>query len=560
MSQMTIAQAINLALGHHQAGRLQDAESIYRQILAHDPKNADALHLLGVVAHQCGNYPAAIELIGKSISIQPVHPSAYTNLGESLRLSGRLPEARDALLKAIQQQPTSAEALGNLGLVYAGMGQGDQALDAYRQALAINPNLPQTHNNLGNLLLEQKDAVAALAAYDRALAIDPNFSDGHNNRGSALENMDRLEEAIAEYKRAVELRPNFAIACNNVGNVARRLCQWDEAILWCKRALQLDPSFEPARWNVGLIELTRGDYASGLPKYELRFVATPQRLPEGITRPRWDGSPLEGKTLLLYAEQGIGDGWQAARYVPMIARKGGKVIIACMNSQAGLLANLEGVIATTPSGKASPPYDLFLPMMSLPLIFGTTLQTIPLDVPYLKPDPARVAAWAQKMSTYSGLKVGLVWSGSANPEPLRSMTLAELAPLAEIPSVQYFSLQFGPAAAEAKKAVAWMNIVDLSDDVADFGETAACMMNLDLILTIDTAAAHLAGALARPTWTMLPFSPDWRWLLDRPDSVWYPTMKLFRQTRRKVWTDVVEHVAIALRELTKSQRAGSDGS
>jgi tetratricopeptide (TPR) repeat protein len=553
---MTVAQAINLGLEHHQAGRLKEAESIYRQILGHDAKNADALHLLGVVAHQCGNYPAAVELIGRSIAIQPVHPSAYTNLGESLRLLGRFPEAKDALLKAIEQHPTSAEALGNLGLVYASLGKGDEALDAYRRALAINPNLPQTHNNLGNLLLERKDREGALASYDRALAIDPNFADGHNNRGSALENLDRLEEAIAEYRRAVELRPNFAIACNNVGNVARRLCQWDEAMLWCQRALELDPKFEPARWNVGLIQLTRGDYVSGLPKYELRFVATPQRLPEGINRPRWDGGPLEGKTLLLYAEQGIGDGWQAARYVPMIARKGGKVVIACTKAQAGLLGNLEGVIATTPSGREAPPYDLFLPMMSLPLVFGTTLQTIPLDVPYLKADPSRVAAWAQKLSAYSGLKVGLVWSGSPNPEPLRSITLAELAPLAAISDVQFFSLQFGPAAADAKKSAAWMNIIDLSEDVADFGETAACMMNLDLILTIDTAAAHLAGALARPTWTMLPFSPDWRWLLDRPDSVWYPTMRLFRQTRRKVWTDVVEHVASALREFTKSSKAG----
>jgi tetratricopeptide (TPR) repeat protein len=551
MSRMTLAQAINVGLGHHQAGRLQQAESVYRQILTGDPKNSDALHLLGVLAHQCGHHQAAVDLMTKAIEIQPT-AAAYTNLGEALRMLGRLDEAVPAVQKAIQLNPNSSEALGNLGLIYSEMGKLDEAMEHFNRALAINPNLPQTLNNLGNLQLKLKKADTALAAYDRALAIDPNFSDGHNNRGSALESLDRLDEAMAEYVRAVELRPNFAIACNNAGNVARRLCKWDEATVWCQRALQLDPKFEPARWNVGLIELTHGDYAAGLPKYDLRFVATPQRLPPGTDGPRWDGSPLDGRTLLLYAEQGLGDGWQAARYVPMVARRGGKIVIACTAAQTGLMRQLEGVIATCLSSESSPPHDLFLPLMSLPRIFGTTLETIPRDVPYLQADPQRVATWRERLSAYSGVKIGLVWSGKEDPDPLRSIAFGELAPLAAITGVQYFGLQVGPAAQDARKAAAWMKIVDLSEEVMDFGETAACMMNLDLLLTIDTAAAHLSGALGRPTWTMVPFSPDWRWLLDRQDSPWYPTMRLFRQTRRKVWGDVVEHVAFALRDFASA--------
>jgi len=549
MSRITIPKAIELGTGHHQAGRLQQAESIYRQVLARDPNNPDALHLLGVLAHQCGHHQTAVELIGKSIKANPKNASAHTNVGEALRLLGRLEEARDALLMAIELNPKSAEAMGNLGLVYWGMGRPDEAVECYRKSLALNPNLAQSHNNLGNVLLDRKDSEGAMACYERALAIDPNFADAHNNRGSALEMMDRLEEAIAEYTRAFELRSNFAIACNNAGNVARRLCHWDDAMAWCKRALQFDPHFEPARWNVGLLELTRGDYPNGLPKYELRFVATSQRLPPGINRPRWDGAPLGGRTILLYAEQGLGDGWQAARYVPMVAARGGKIVIECHKAQVSLMRGLQGVVATIVSGAQRPPYDLFSPMMSLPLLFGTTIKNIPRDVPYLKPDEKRVAAWRERLSAYSGLKVGLIWNGSENPEPLRSIALAELAPLASLSGVQYFSLQFGDAAAELKKAPAWVNIVDLSEDVADFGETAACMMNLDLVLTVDTAAAHLAGALGRPTWTLLPVSPDWRWLLDREDSDWYPTMRLFRQSRRKVWTDVVEKVGVAMREL-----------
>jgi tetratricopeptide (TPR) repeat protein len=549
---MTIAEAINVGLVHHQAGRLQQAESVYRQVLATDPKNADAMHLLGVLAHQCGHHQAAVDLMSKAIDIQPT-AAAFTNMGEALRMLGRLEQAIPVVQKAIALNPNSAEALGNLGLIYSELGKLDEAQEHYHRALAINPKLPQTLNNLGNLLLKLKKTDEALASYDRALAIDPNFSDGHNNRGSALESLDRLDEAMAEYVRAVELRPNFAIACNNAGNVARRLCKWDEALLWCNRALQIDPKFDPARWNVGLIELTHGDYVAGLPKYDLRFVATPQRLPEGMEGPRWEGGPLEGRTILLYAEQGLGDGWQAARYVPMVARRGGKIVIACTAAQAGVMRQLEGVIATSVSSEASPPHDLFLPMMSLPRIFGTTLETIPRDVPYLQADPQRIQAWRERLSAYSGMKIGLVWNGKEDPDPLRSIAFGELAPLAAITGIQYFGLQVGPAAQDAKKAAAWMNIVDLSEDVMDFGETAACMMNLDLLLTIDTAAAHLAGALGRPTWTMVPFSPDWRWLLDREDSPWYPTMRLFRQTRRKVWGDVVERVAIALRDFMNAR-------
>jgi hypothetical protein len=362
---------------------------------------------------------------------------------------------------------------------------------------------------------------------------------------------------MAEYVRAVELRPNFAIACNNAGNVARRLCQWDVAMSWCKRALEIEPGFEPARWNVGLIELTHGDYASGLPKYDLRFTATAQLLPAGMDGPRWDGGPLEGRTILLYAEQGLGDGWQAARYVPMVARRGGKIIIACTAAQAGLMRNLEGVVGTCIGSEAAPPHDVFLPMLSLPRLFGTTLETIPREVPYLKVDAERVAVWRERLAAYSGLKVGLVWNGKEDPDPLRSISLEELAPLGSLEGVQYFGLQVGAAAADAKKASAWMNIVDLSEDVMDFGETAACMMNLDLLLTVDTAAAHLSGALGRPTWMMVPFSPDWRWLLDREDSPWYPTMRLFRQTRRKVWTDVVEKVVGEMRQRILSSTSAS---
>jgi tetratricopeptide (TPR) repeat protein len=546
---MTISQALEMAMTAHRAGRMQEAESVYRQILQHQPNNADALHLLGVLAQQCGQPQPAVELMEKSLAINPNNSAALTNLGEAYRVTGRLENAQAVLQKSLSLNPNSAEAIGNLGIVFSDMGKTDEAVNCYNRSLALNPNQPQVLNNLGNASLSRTKYDEALAIYERALRLDPKFADGHNNRGSALEHLARLEEAFAAYTHAVELNPNFAIACNNAGNVARRLCQWDLAVQWCSRSLQINPSYEPARWNIGLIELTRGDYAAGLPKYELRFVATPQRLPAGLDGQRWDGGAIDGKTILLYAEQGLGDGWQAARYVPMLADRGAKVIIECHPSQVGIMRSLRGVIGIVPYGQPRPKYDLFDPMMSLPLRFQTRLESIPREFPYITVDPERVAAWRDRLGSHTELRVGLVWRGSDNPDPLRSITLEELAPLAAVSNVQFFGLQFGEAVADIAKSAAWSKMIDLSAEVADFGETAACMMNLDLVLSIDTAAAHLAGALARPAWTLLPISPDWRWLLDREDSPWYPSMRLFRQTKRKVWTDVIERVAVELASL-----------
>jgi tetratricopeptide (TPR) repeat protein len=554
MGRMTIPQALSLGMNRHQTGQLQEAESIYRQILALKPNDPDALHLLGVLAQQCGHSQAAVDLIQKSLAVTPANSAALTNLGEALRVLGRHDQAIAALQKSLEIR-VSPEAIGNLGIVYADIGKTDQAIECYQKALAITANQPRVLNNLGNALLSKKDMDGALSAFDRALALDPNFADGHNNRGSALEQLDRLDEALSEYTRAFELQPTFAIACNNAGNLTRRLCQWDAATAWIQRSLQLNPKYEPAIWNLGLIELTRGDYPNGLPKYEMRFVATENRLPTGLNRPRWDGSPLEGRTILLCAEQGFGDCWQAARYMPMIAGRGGRIVIECHPSQVKLMQNLEGVVQAFASGEPRPDYDVFEAIMSLPLRLGTTLETIPRDVPYLKPNPDRIWAWGEKFAGISNLKVGLVWAGSHHPDPLRRISLAELAPVAAVPDVQFIGLQIGKAGAEARETAAWSSMIDVSEDLTDFGETAACMMNLDLILTVDTAAAHLAGALGRPTWTLLPFSPDWRWLLDREDAVWYPTMRLFRQTQRKVWTDVVERVVSALDEFKNPRKA-----
>ncbi|MBV8782358.1 MAG: glycosyltransferase family protein, partial [Phycisphaerae bacterium] len=496
MSSITIGQALHLAMQHHHAGRLKEAETIYRQVLTADPNHADALHLLGVIAHQCNHHAPAVELIQKSLAVHPNNAGAQNNLGEAYRSLGQNDEAIAAYKRSLEIDPRSTEALGNLGLVYFNVGRVDEAIEQYHKALAINPKMAQTLSNLGNAMLHKKELDRAMAAYDAAVAADPMLADAHNNRGSALEHLDRLDEAYDEYRRATEINPRFPIACNNAANAARRLSRWEEARMWCEKALALDPNYEPARWNQGLIELTMGYYAIGLPKYELRFVATPQRLPKDLFGLRWDGSPLDGKTVLLVGEQGLGDTWQAARYVPMIRERGGKVLIECTRSQVSMLGRLPGVEQAFANHTPRPSFDCFAPMMSLPLLFNTTITTIENRVPYLTAEPARVESWRERLSFYgSGPKVGLVWHGSALPEPLRSCKLTDLAPLGRALGIKFFSLQVGEGSEEAANPPAELNLTDLAKDVWDFEEMAACMMNLDLIISIDTAAAHLAGAL-----------------------------------------------------------------
>jgi Tfp pilus assembly protein PilF len=481
MSQLTIQQAFDLALQHHQAGRLGEAEQLYRQILARQPGHIQAMHNLGQIALQAGRNDAAVDLIRRATSLGPNYAEAHNNLGNALRAQGQL----------------------------------DEAIAAYRRAFALNPNLPEVHNNLGNALAEKGQLEEAITAYRQAISLRPEYAEAHYNLGSALKEQGQLDEAIAAYRQAIALKPNLPEAHN----------------------------------NLSLALLARGDFQQGWEEYEWRWKCKGFPPPRNFAQPQWDGGPLEARTLLLHAEQGLGDAIQFIRYLPLVAQRGGRIIIECQAELQRLFQPTAGRFPVLVFGQPLPAFDLHCPLLSLPRVFGTDLTNIPKIVPYLHAADEDARRWQHRLADRSPLiKVGLVWAGNPRRkhDRNRSMKLANLAPLGRVPGVRLFSLQKGEAAAEAKTPPPGMELVDWTEELKDFADTAALIDNLDLIIAVDTAVPHLAGAMGKPVWTLLPFVPDWRWVPGREDNPWYPSMRSFRQPRIGDWDSVIARVVEAL--------------
>jgi hypothetical protein len=359
----------------------------------------------------------------------------------------------------------------------------------------------------------------------------------------------RIDESIVAFRRAVQIKPDYAEAHNNLSGALYQRGQIDEATAAAARAITLEPDYAEAHWTLALILLTQGNFAQGWREYEWRWrrdsFTTPRR---NFPQPRWDGGDLHGERILLHAEQGIGDTLQFVRYAPMVAQRGGRVILECQRALKRLFSQLPGVEEIVEAGEPLPSFDLHCPLMSLPLVFQTELASVPASIPYLKSDAKLWAAWKSRLESEStGRRIGLAWAGSPTQrrDRNRSMKLAQLGPLARIPNAIFYSLQKGEAGKEPPPQ--GLTIRDFTGELNDFADTAALLECLDLILTVDTAVAHLAGAMGKPVWTMLAFSPDWRWLLNRDDSPWYPTMRLFRQPRIGDWATPVSQIERWLR-------------
>jgi Flp pilus assembly protein TadD len=503
-----LAQAIAL----HRNGLLAQAEPLYRRVLEASPDQFDALHMLGVIRLQQGRNPEALELIGRALALRP----------------------------------GSAWAHSNMGLVLRALGRHAKAAASFERSVALNPNDVETVSNLGGTLFEMKRYGQALALADRALAIAPASAEALNLRGNVLQETGRLAEALASYDGAVAARPDYAEAYCNRGGALQALNRHQEAITSYQRALALRPDYADAHWNESLARLCLGHLAGGFAKFEWRWRTSDAR-PGKFPQPPWlRGAPAQGRTILLHAEQGVGDCLQFVRYVPLVAARGASVVLAVHRELKSLLTGLADKVVA--DDESLPPFDLRCPLLSLPLAFGTTLATIPSEVPYLRADAAGVAHWRARLGKSESLRVGLAWSG--NPahknDQRRSIAFARLAPLLALAGVQYVSLQrdVRPSDAEALRS---NPVIDIAQELEDFADTAAVVANLDLVITVDTAVAHLAGALGKPVWILLPFSPDWRWLLERQDSPWYPTAQLFRQPRIDDWASVIVEVADALR-------------
>ena len=424
-----------------------------------------------------------------------------------------------------------------------------------RRAIAVEPNNAEAHNDLGNALNEKGQLDEAIAAYRQAVALDPNFSEAHNNLG-VVRFQGKLDEAIASYGRAIALSPNFAEAHNNLGTGLQEKGQLDEAIAAYRRAIAYKPNYAESHSNLAKALLLCGDFKEGWQEYEWRWKVqgfpSPKR---GFSQALWDGGELRGRAILLHAEQGLGDTIQFVRYLPLVVQRGGKIIVECQSELQRLFRGMAGDYEIVAFGQPLPAFDFHCPLPSLPHALGTTLADIPQNVPYLSAEPTLVEVWRRTLGASNGeLKVGLAWAGNPRFESdgTRSLNLRQLTPLAGARGVKFYSLQKGAAGEQAKNPPVGLELVDLGPKLNDFADTAAVMSLLDLIITTDTSVPHLAGALARPVWAMLQFVPDFRWLLEREDSPWYPTMRLFRQRSAGDWDGVIGRVAESLLSLPRT--------
>ena len=612
-----VADLFRRGLLDHRADRLPQAEAAYRQVLTISSAHADALHLLGIIALQVGRSDLAFDYIGRAIALhgahrggysslghalrdfglvrpdlsdahsnfghllyargqpaeaeancrealrlRPDYPEAQTNLGNALLALGRPVEAEASHREALRLRPEYPEAYYNLGITLHALGRPAEAEVSYREALRLRPEYPEAHVNLGNALHALGRPAEAEASCREALRLRPDTPEAHNSLGYALHALGQTSEAEACYRGALQFLPEYPEAHNNLGTVLNALGRPVEAEASCREALRLRPDVPEAHFTLAYALLLDGRLEAGWKEYEWRWQTT-QLLERArnFLAPLWDGEAIGDRTILLHAEQGFGDTLQFCRYVPLIAR-GARIILEVQAPLVRLLSRLPGNIEIVAHGDRLPPFDLHCPLLSLPRAFGTTLDTIPAATPYLAADPALAANWHQRLSGLGGLRVGLVWAGSRRlnrPEEAafdrrRSVALDAMGPLGEVSGVSLVSLQKDQLVAEPAHPPHGITLHDFTADLDDFADTAALIVNLDLVISVDTSVAHLAGALGKPVWLLNRFDTCWRWLLDRDDSPWYPTLRQFRQPAPGDWNSVICGVRDALRHLAAGDR------
>jgi Flp pilus assembly protein TadD len=574
-------------IGLAKEGRWDEAVASFREAVRRRPDYTDAFNNLGNVLYFQKKLDEAIAAYEEAVRLSPDHAGACSNLGEVLRHRGRLDESLKYCRQAIELRPDFAPAHNHLGLALSANEQFEEAVAHCAEAVRLDPNLAEAHHGLGYALLQLKRVDEAVAAIETALRLKPTLAEAYSNLAAALLRRGKVEEALARLQEALRLQPDLADAYLHRAHALWQLGQFDEAaacgeqvvrlkpdsaeghnvlgVVHMKagrpaeavaafgRAVAVKPDFAQAHFNRGLALLLQGDYEHGWPEYDWRW-----RCRDFVTRPvaegGWDGSPLAGRTILLQAEQGVGDTLQFIRFAPLVKQQGGTVILACSPALGSLLSRCEGIDQVVEQGKIDVKFDVEAPLLSLPGKLKTTLATVPARVPYLFGDPAREEHWRQELSRVPGLKVGIAWQGNPDhPEDrLRSVPLTCFAPLAR-EGVRLISLQLGPGREQIDSPSGRLPVEELAPRSQEsswtFLDTAAVVKHLDLVITVDTAVAHLTGGLGVPVWIGLAFAPDWRWLLGLENSPWYPTVRLFRQTRFGDWDDVFVRMAVELEKL-----------
>lgn len=525
----------------------------YEQALALSPDLVDTLYNIGNTCQDLGHSERSVGYFERALRLRPDAIELHNNLGSALQDLGRLDEAIASYRKALTLRPEAVEVLDNLAGALRAQGELDAAEACYERAITLRPDWIESHIGLGVVQREQGRFEDAVARYEHVLALAPDQPETRINLGVALVDLGRSQEAVGQYERALALQPNRAETHNNLGVALERQGRHTEALACYGRALELRPDYAEAHFNRAHALLITGELKEGWEEYEWRFAVA--RYDRNFGRPLWSGEPLAGLTILLHSEQGFGDTLQFLRYVPLVAKLGGRVILEVPESLVRVARSVEGASAVSAAGEALPAFDCHCPLLSLPRVFGTDLATIPNRVPYLRPPARALAAWAERIGDAPGLRVGLVWAGTT----IGPLDLRLLEPFWQVAGVSWFSLQVNREA-DGLPLPAGVKFVELSPWLADFAETAAAVCQLDLVVSVDTAVAHLAGALARPAWVMLPAAPDWRWLLGRQDSPWYPTMRLFRQPSVDDWSAVAREIADALAQVARWREAPRPGT
>jgi tetratricopeptide (TPR) repeat protein len=541
-----LAQALEQAVALHRQGDLAQAEKIYARILKARRDHFDALHLLGLLKHQSGKAGEAYRLISAALAVNPRSADARSNLGLVLHALKRDSDALASFEQALALDPGHVEALNNRGMALLKVDRPAEALAAFERLLASSPRHLEAQVNRANTLLDLGRVDEAIAAYDSVVTLQPGHAGAHFNRGNALARHDRLEEAVAAYDRAIAIAPGYAKAHNNRGLALRALNRPAEAIAGYGRAIALDRDFADAHLNAAHALLSLGDLPRGFAEYEWRWKSEALALPRRTFRgPLWLGAPpVAGKTIMLHAEQGLGDTIQFARYAKLLSRAGATVVLEVAPALKQLMSGMEGAARVLARGEALPAFHLHCPLASLPLALKTELASIPAEIPYLAAAAERLEKWRPRIDALARPRIALAWSGNAAHanDRNRSIPLARLAPLWSHAGGSFISVQRDVRQADAGVLAGAARLVHLCDELSDFADTAAVLALADLVISVDSAVAHLAGAMGRPVWILLPCSPDWRWMLTREDSPWYPTARLFRQPAIGDWQSVIERL------------------
>jgi tetratricopeptide (TPR) repeat protein len=537
---MDIEKLLESAFDHHRKGDLRRAELIYREILEKSPNDVNALHLLGVLYHQLGRSDSAISYITRALEIDPYFAEAYNNLGNAVRAAGRLQEA----------------------------------MTYYSRALEIDPYFTEAYNNLGNVYLETNQPATARDFLQRAVELTPNFAEACNNLGKALSETGFFDEAISYCQKAIEIKPNYAEAHYNLGTLYKEKNRLEEARESFEKAIEIKPDFADAHWNLSLVLLLAGNFGEAWSEYEWRWQIKefPSRR-NNFDLPVWQGSPTEGKTLFIYTEQGVGDEIMFASCLPDIIGQAKLCIVECRKRLVRLFArSFPGATVIQPVANTNtyppnlPKADFRVAIGSLPGFLRPDLTSFPGRRHYLIPDAHLVKIWKERIKRLGeGIKIGISWRGGRDPKVkrIRSIGLVQWASVLAVPGAHFINLQYGECSSELKelKEITGISVHDWedADPLKDLENFAAEIAALDLVISVDNATVHMAGALGICVWVLLPFAPDWRWMLKREDSPWYPTMRLFRQYYPGDWESVLAKVRNELQRVIEGgHRAGNE--